>query len=45
MCPRWEALGAEADGEHVIDMDAVAAAVGNQTDKPPFYYTEESQQN
>ena len=40
-----EALDAEADGEHVIDMDAVADAVGKETDKPPFYYAEESQQN
>ena len=40
-----EALDAEADGEHVIDMDAVADAAGKETDKPPFYYAEESQQN
>lgn len=39
-----EALEAEDDGEHVIDMDAVADAVG-QLDKPPFYYAEQSQQN
>ena len=37
----FEALGAEADGDHVIDMDAVADAVGKAMNKPPFYYTEE----
>jgi len=40
-----EALAAENDGEHVIDMDAVAEAVGKNAEKPPFYYAEESQQN
>lgn len=30
-------------GEHTIDLDAVADAVGS-ADKPPFYYTEERQQ-
>ena len=40
-----EALGAEADGEYVIDMDAVADAAGKDQQKPPFYYAEESQQN
>ena len=40
-----EALDTETDGDHVIDMDAVADAVGKDTDKPPFYYTEETQQN
>jgi hypothetical protein len=39
-----EALADEKDGEHVIDMDAVAAAVGKDSEKPPFYYAEESQQ-
>jgi len=32
------------DGEHVIDLDAVADAV-ESVEKPPFYYAEESQQN
>jgi len=32
------------DGEHVIDLDAVADAV-QEVEKPPFYYAEESQQN
>ena len=40
-----EALEAESDGEYVIDMDAVADAVGQSTPKPPFYYAEQSQQN
>ena len=40
-----EALGADNDGDYVIDMDAVADAVGKNTEKPPFYYAEESQQN
>jgi Zn finger protein HypA/HybF involved in hydrogenase expression len=39
-----EALSAEDDGTHVIDMDAVADAAGKDVDKPPFYYAEESQQ-
>ena len=38
------ALAQEKDGEHVIDMDAVADAVGKDIEKPAFYYTEESQQ-
>ena len=33
------------EGEYVIDMDAVADAVGQQAEKPPFYYAEESQQH
>ncbi len=40
-----EAMNAKEDGDHVIDMDAVADAAGKVGDKPPFYYTEESQQN
>lgn len=40
-----EALSAENDGEYVVDMDAVADAVGKSTEKPPFYYAEMSQQN
>lgn len=39
-----QALADKQDGEHVIDMDAVASAVGKDTDKPDFYYAEESQQ-
>ncbi len=39
-----DALQAEEDGNHVIDMDAVADAV-KKTEKPAFYYAEESQQN
>lgn len=45
-CARMrEVLNANIDGDYVIDMDAVADAVGKNTDKPPFYYAEESQQN
>ena len=40
-----ELLQADKDGEYVIDMDAVADAAGNNAEKPPFYYAEESQQN
>jgi hypothetical protein len=40
-----ELVSADADGEYVIDMDAVADASGNDVEKPPFYYAEESQQN
>lgn len=40
-----EILEADVDGEHVIDMDAVADAAGKETEKPLFYYAEESQQN
>ena len=32
-------------GKHVIDMDAVVDAVGSGHPRPPFYYTEERQQN
>lgn len=38
------ALASIKDGDHVIDMDAVADAVGKNVDKPEFYYAEESQQ-
>ena len=38
------ALAEDEDGEHVIDMDAVADAAGKDGEKPPFYYAEESQQ-
>lgn len=40
-----DALSSGDDGEHIIDMDAVADAVGKDIEKPPFYYAEESQQN
>jgi hypothetical protein len=40
-----EVLESDVEGEHVIDMDAVADAAGRETEKPPFYYAEESQQN
>lgn len=33
------------DGEHIIDMDEVAEAVGKDGPRPKFYYAEESQQN
>jgi hypothetical protein len=33
------------EGEYIIDMDVVADAVGQQAEKPPFYYAEESQQH
>ena len=39
------ALEEEQDGEHTIDMNAVADAVGKASKKPPFYYAEQSQQN
>ncbi len=40
-----EALSDEQDGNHVIDMDAVADAAGKDGEKPPFYYVEEQQQH
>jgi hypothetical protein len=40
-----EALDSGKPGEYTIDMDAVAAAAGKDTEKPPFYYAEERQQN
>lgn len=39
------ALASDQDGAHVIDMDAVADAVGKDAEKPPFYYSEERQQH
>lgn len=39
------AAGSDQDGDYVIDFDAVADAVGEKVEKPPFYYAEESQQN
>ena len=45
---QYSALMAQAldapDGEHVIDLDAVADSVSS-VEKPPFYYSEERQQN
>jgi len=40
-----EALDSPEDGEYIVDMDAVADAVGKVSEKPDFYYAEESQQN
>ncbi len=40
-----KAAHADADGEHVIDMDQVADDVAKASERPHFYYTEESQQN
>lgn len=40
-----DALASEQDGDHVIDMDAVADAAGKDAEKPPFYYSEERQQH
>ena len=39
-----QALNSVDDGEVVIDMDAVADAVGQEGEKPSFYVSEESQQ-
>ncbi|HLJ27482.1 MAG TPA: hypothetical protein VKY85_12285 [Candidatus Angelobacter sp.] len=39
-----EALGSKQDGNVVIDMDAVADAVGKEGEKPAFYVSEQSQQ-
>jgi hypothetical protein len=39
-----DALNSDDDGETVIDMDAVADAIGQEGDKPAFYVSEESQQ-
>jgi len=40
-----QAVQSADDGEHVIDMDQVADAVGKEGAKPKFYYADESQQN
>lgn len=40
-----EVYGDMKPGDYVIDMDAVADAVGTVSPKPPFYYAEEKQQN
>jgi hypothetical protein len=39
------ALHSEQDGKMVIDMDIVADAAGTDGEKPPFYVSEQSQQN
>jgi hypothetical protein len=39
-----QALDSKQDGEVVIDMDAVADAVGKEGEKPAFYVSEQSQQ-
>lgn len=39
-----QALYSDKDGETVIDMDAVADAVGKEGEKPAFYVSDESQQ-
>jgi hypothetical protein len=39
-----QALDSTLDGEVVINMDAVADAVGKQSERPAFYVSEESQQ-
>lgn len=39
-----ELLSGDEEGEYVIDMDAVAEAVGKDSPKPEFYYSDESQQ-
>ena len=45
-CDRMtEVLTCECDGEYMIDMDAVADAVGREGKKPDFYYAEKAQQN
>lgn len=43
-CELMNAAQEGEDGNHVIDMDAVADATGKDVKKPPFYYAEESQQ-
>jgi hypothetical protein len=40
-----KAVHADTDGEHVINMDQVADDLAKTTERPSFYYTEESQQN
>jgi hypothetical protein len=44
-CHKLSTALAAGDGDHPIDMDAVADAVGKEMEKPPFYYAEVSQQN
>ena len=40
-----EVLDAGIEGDYVINMDEVADAAGKDITKPPFYYSEERQQN
>lgn len=40
-----DALDSGQPGKYIIDMDAVAEAVGKNHEKPAFYYAEERQQN
>jgi hypothetical protein len=40
----YEVLSADLDGNYEIDMDAVADSAGKDVEKPPFYYSEERQQ-
>ena len=44
VCEAFNSALVGPDGDTVIDMDAVADAVGKNIQKPPFYYAEESQQ-
>ena len=46
-CCEWieQAMSSDKDGESIVDMDKVADAVGKDSDKPKFYYAEQSQQN
>ena len=44
-CERLRGMFDDGEAELVIDMDAVADAVGTSSEKPPFYYAEESQQH
>ena len=39
------AVQAEGDGEHTIDMDQVSDQVTKTNERPSFYYSEETQQN
>lgn len=39
-----KATQSEQDGDHIIDMDQIADAVGKDSPKPEFYYAEQSQQ-
>jgi hypothetical protein len=40
-----DALEADQDGEHIIEMDSVADVVGRDIEKPAFYFAEQSQQH
>lgn len=39
-----DALNSEQDGEKIIDMDAASDATAGKTERPKFYYAEQSQQ-